>query len=57
MWEILFETGVEDVKLLEHRIFLYGSTIKESDYFGREMFVGLVSLLNQVKNKENRDLL
>lgn len=55
MWEILFETETEDVALLEHRIFRYGSFVKEHDYFGREIFVGLVSLLNQLKTKENKE--
>ena len=55
MWEILFETETEDVALLEHRIFLYGSFVKEHDYFGREVFLGLVSLLNQIKNKEKTE--
>ena len=49
LWEILFETGIENFDLLEHRIYQYGSMVKEHDYLGREIFVALVSLLKQLK--------
>ncbi len=52
LWEILFETRIQDVELLEHRIYQYGSMVKEHDYFGRELFVTLVSLLKQIKKHE-----
>lgn len=49
LWEILFETRIQDIELLEYRVYQYGSMVKEHDYLGREIFVGLVSLLKQLK--------
>lgn len=51
LWEILFETRIQDIELLEHRIYKYGSMVKEHDYLGREIFVAMVSLLKQLKSK------
>ena len=48
LWRILFETEVTDVDLLKERIYKYGSNLKEQDYFGREVFLCLVSFLNLV---------
>lgn len=48
LWKILFETDIEDVELLEERIFSFGSRIKEQDLWGREIFVCLVAFLNLV---------
>ena len=48
LWEILFETDVRDRDLLETRIYHYGSVLKDSDYFGRELFVCLVTLLELI---------
>ncbi len=52
LWEILFETGICEIDLLERRIYQYGSMVKEYDYLGREIFVGMVSLLKQLKNQK-----
>ena len=48
LWEILFETDVQNCALLESRIYEYGSQIKENDYIHREIFVCLVAFLNLV---------
>ena len=47
--EIFFETGIEEVALLEDRIYQYGSMIKEQDYISREIFLGMIALLGQLK--------
>lgn len=48
LWEILFETDVRNVMLLESRIYEYGSQIKETDYLHRDIFIWLVTFLNLV---------
>ena len=48
LWEILFETDIEDYALLESRIYAYGSRIKETDYLHRDIFIWLVAFLNLV---------
>ena len=48
LWNILFETDVRDVEILEQRIYAFGSQVKENDYWGREIFVCLVAFLNLV---------
>ncbi|MGN1157912.1 MAG: hypothetical protein ACI4TK_17180 [Agathobacter sp.] len=53
LWEILFDTGMEEVALLEDRIYHFGSMIKEQDYLAREIFLGMISLLKEIK-KTNR---
>ena len=53
IWEILFETGMDEVELLEERVYQYGGMIKEQDYVGREIFLGLISLVDNIK-KINR---
>ena len=51
LWEIFFETGINDLELLERRIYAYGSELKEKDLLGREVFIALVFLLQQMKSK------
>ena len=51
LWEIFFETGIHDLELLEQRIYAYGSELKEKDLLGREVFIVLVFLLQQMKSK------
>ena len=51
LWEIFFETGIHEVQLLEERIYAFGSTLKEKDLVGREIFLALVSILLQIKSK------
>lgn len=48
LWKILFETEISETKLLEERIYEFGSYVKEKDYLGREVFVCLVALLHLV---------
>lgn len=48
LWEILFEIDPRNRSLLEEKIYEYGSTIRESDYIHREIFVILVAFLNLV---------
>ena len=48
LWNILFETDVRDTDLLEDRIYEFGSSLKEDDVWGREIFVCLVAFLNLV---------
>ena len=48
LWQILFETDVENYALLENRIYAYGSQIKETDYLHRDIFIWLVAFLNLV---------
>ena len=48
LWKILFETEVSDVEDLEQQIYIFGSLVKEDDYWGREIFVFLVAFLNLV---------
>ena len=50
--EIMFETGMDEVELLEERVYQYGSLLKEQDYLDREIFMGMISLLEAVKNQE-----
>lgn len=52
LWEIFFETEIRDVDRLEERIYQYGTLVKTEDYLGRELFVGMVFLLNKLKAKE-----
>lgn len=54
LWEIFFETEIGDVELLETRIYRYGTMLKAEDYLARELFVGMVSLLNQLKLKQKK---
>ena len=49
LWQILFETDIEDRDLLEDRIFCYGSKLTEKDYVGREIFLCLVMLLKRIE--------
>lgn len=51
LWEIFFETGIHDLELLEQRIYAYGGELKEKDLLGREVFLVLVSILQQMKSK------
>ena len=51
LWEILFETDVEEIELLEERIYQYGSMLKEQDYLGRDIFLCMIALLHQLKNE------
>ena len=48
LWKIFFETDIHDTELLKERIYRYGSLLKEKDYFGRELFLCLVAVLNLV---------
>ena len=48
LWRILFETELTDVDLLKEHVYAFGSNLKEQDYFGREVFLCLVALLNLV---------
>lgn len=48
LWQILYETEVEDVELLKERIYAFGSKLREEDYWGREVFLCLVAFLNLV---------
>ena len=48
LWKIFFETDIQDTELLKDRIYRYGSLLKEKDYFGRELFLCLVAVLNLV---------
>ena len=52
LWEIFFETEIRDVDRLEEQIYQYGTLVKTEDYLGRELFVGMVFLLNKLKAKE-----
>lgn len=54
LWEIFFETGIHDLELLEQRIYAYGSELKEKDLLGREVFIVLVTILQQMKSKNKR---
>lgn len=47
--EIFFETGIEEVELLEERVYQYGSLIREQDYIGRKIFLGMITLLKEMK--------
>ena len=49
LWTILVETGMDEVGLLEERVYQYGGMVKEQDYVGREIFLGLVSLVEEIK--------
>ena len=48
LWQILFETDITNTDVLKERIYRYGSNLKTQDYFGREVFLCLVALLNLV---------
>lgn len=48
LWKILFETEISDQELLKARIYEFGSKVKENDYWGREIFLCLVTCLNLV---------
>ena len=49
LWEIFFETGMEEVALLEDRIYRFGSMIREQDHLDREIFLGMISLLKEIE--------
>ena len=49
--EIFFETGTEEVDLLEERVYQYGSLLEEQDYIGREIFLGMIALVTELKRK------
>ncbi len=50
LWEIFFDTGMDNIGLLEDRIYQYGSMVKEKDQIGREIFLGAIALLQEIKN-------
>lgn len=56
LWEIFFETEIRDIECLEERIYQYGTLVKKEDYLGRELFVGMVFLLNKLKLKEKEPM-
>ena len=49
LWEIFFDTGMDELALLEERVYQYGSMVKEQDVLSREIFLGMVTLLGQMK--------
>lgn len=48
LYKILFETDIRDTEMLKERIYQYGSSLREQDYMGRELFLCLVAVLNLV---------
>lgn len=54
LWDIFFETGIHDLELLEERIYAYGSELQERDLLGREVFLALISILQQIKLQQNK---
>lgn len=48
LWNIFFETDIRDKEMLKGRVYEYGSSLKEQDYLGRELFLCLVAVLNLV---------
>ena len=48
LWRILFDTEISDTEVLRDRIYEFGSLVKDDDYWGREIFLCLVALLNLV---------
>ncbi len=50
LWEIFFDTEIHDVDLLEERIYAFGSKLREKDLLGREVFVALVGILEELKS-------
>ncbi|MBR4026289.1 MAG: hypothetical protein IKJ01_01855 [Lachnospiraceae bacterium] len=49
LWQILFEIDIKNTILLEKKIYEYGSLLKEHDYFERELFIGMISILQANK--------
>ncbi|MBO5657221.1 MAG: hypothetical protein J6R94_03455 [Agathobacter sp.] len=56
LWKILFEIGIQDLESIEQYIYAYGSLLKEEDLSEREVFIGLVYLLQQIKNHQKNNL-
>ena len=42
---------MDEVEVLEKRIYQYGSYIREQDYLSREIFLGMITLLEEIKKK------
>ena len=49
LWQIFFEIDITNKALLENKIYAYGSLLKEHDYFERELFIGMISILQESK--------
>lgn len=52
LWEIAVETDLNDLDLLEEKIYRYGSYLGTKDYLGRLLFVRMVFLLRNARNAE-----
>lgn len=49
LWEIIFDTDIRQLQLLEERLFQFGGTLQAKDTMEREIFVLLISILHQIK--------
>ena len=49
LWKIFFETGIQDSDSIEQYIYAYGSLLEEKDLSEREVFIGLIYLLQRIK--------
>lgn len=50
LWEIFVETDLQDIELMEEKIYQYGSYLEEKDYLGRIIFMRMEYLLRMAKD-------
>jgi hypothetical protein len=49
LWDIMTEVDLNDLDLLEDKIYQYGSSLSAKNELGRLLFVRMVFLLNNAK--------
>lgn len=50
LWEIFVEIDLQDIELMEEKIYQYGSYLEEKDYLGRIIFMRMEYLLRMAKD-------
>lgn len=50
LWEIFVEIDLQDIELMEEKIYQYGSYLEEKDYLGRIVFMRMEYLLRMAKD-------
>jgi hypothetical protein len=50
LWDILMETDLNDLNLLEEKIYLYGKSLSAKDSFGRIIFTRMAMILRNAQN-------
>jgi hypothetical protein len=50
LWDIMMETDLNDLNLLEEKIYLYGKSLSAKDLFGRIVFTRMAMVLHNAQN-------